>query len=175
MGHRIIASCRIAGFNALRNTYRPLSSTTISEFFNRFYYYFKELLVDFFFYPTFLRYWKGHRRLRMVFATFAAVFFGNTFFHFTRDWQIICDVGIWRAIENYEASLFYCFILAAALSISQLRKRGPKIPTLVRGHILPAVGVGLFYCLLNIFVTCERSYPFFEYLKYLASLFFIRF
>ena len=41
LGHRIIACCRLAGFNALRNTYRPLSSTTIAEFFNRFYYYFK--------------------------------------------------------------------------------------------------------------------------------------
>jgi hypothetical protein len=153
MGHQIIAICRMAGFNALRNTYRPLSSTTISEFFNRFYYYFKELLVDFFFYPTFLRYWKGHRRLRMVFATFAAVFFGNTLFHFTRDWQIIRDVGLLRAFVNYQASLFYCFILATAVSISQLRKRGSKSNALVRGHILPALGVGLFYCLLNVFVT----------------------
>jgi len=48
LGHKIIACCRMVGFNALRNTYRPLSSTTLIEFFNRFYYYFKELLVDFF-------------------------------------------------------------------------------------------------------------------------------
>ena len=73
-GHRIIACCRFAGFNALRNTYRPLSSTTVAEFFNRFYFYFKELLVDFFFYPTFLRYWKGHRRLRLVVATCSGIF-----------------------------------------------------------------------------------------------------
>ena len=175
MGHRIIAICRMAGFNALRNTYRPLSSTTISEFFNRFYYYFKELLVDFFFYPTFLRYGKGHRRLRVVLATFAAVFFGNAFFHFTRDWQMIRDLGLLHAIVNYEASLFYCLILATAVSISQLRKHSSKSNAIVRGHILPAVGVGLFYCLLNVFVTDERSYPFVEYLKYFASLFFIRF
>jgi hypothetical protein len=175
MGHRVIALCRLAGFNALRNTYRPLSSTTISEFFNRFYYYFKELLVDFFFYPVFLRYWKGYRQLRLIFATFAAVFFGNTFFHFTRDWQIIRDVGLWRAWMNYQASMFYCFVLASAVSISQLRKRGPKLTSVIRGRILPAVGVGLFYCLLNVFVTDERAYPFSEYLRYFASLFFIRF
>ena len=93
MGARFIAGCRMAGFNALRNSYRPLSSRTIAEFFNRFYYYFKELLVDFFFYPAFLRYWKGHKRLRMIFATFAAVFFGNSFYHLTRDWQFIRDDG----------------------------------------------------------------------------------
>lgn len=172
-GHQIIAICRMAGFNALRNTYRPLSSTTIAEFFNRFYYYFKELLVDFFFFPAFLRYWKGHRRLRVVFATFAAVLFGNAFFHFTRDWQIIRDVGFMKALVNYEASLLYCFILAAALSISQLRKRGARPAGFVRGRLLPAATVCLFYCLLNVFVTDERSYSLTVYLRYLASLFFL--
>ena len=175
LGHRIIASCRMAGFNALRNTYRPLSSTTIAEFFNRFYYYFKELLVDLFFYPAFLRYWKGHRRMRMAFATFAAAFFGNAFFHFTRDWQIIRDDGLWKAIANYEALLLYCAVLAAALSVSQLRKRGPRPVGLFRGHVLPAFGVGLFYCLLSVFDTSERMYPLAEHLRYFASLFFIHF
>jgi len=174
MGHRIIACCRMAGFNALRNTYRPLSSTTISEFFNRFYYYFKELLVDLFFYPTFLRYWKGHRRMRMAFATFAAAFFGNAFFHFTRDWQIIRDDGLWKALANYQALLFYCVILATALSISQLRKRGPRHPGLLRGHLLPALGVGLFYCLLSVFEASERMYPLTEHLRFFASLFLIQ-
>lgn len=92
-GHGIIACCRMAGFNALRNTCRPLSATTVADFFNRYFYYFKELLVDFFFFPAFLRYWKGHRRLRLVFANFAAAGFGNAFFHFTRDWQVIQEAG----------------------------------------------------------------------------------
>jgi hypothetical protein len=175
LGHRWIASCRMAGYNALRNTYRPLSSTTISQFFNRFYYYFKELLVDFFFYPTFLRYWKGHRRLRIVFATFAAAFFGIAFFHFTRDWQFIRDDGLWGAILNYQVFLFYCFILAAGLSISQLRKRGPKPQGFVRGQLIPSFGVGLFFCLLDVFGSTERNYSLVEHLKYLASLFFIHF
>jgi hypothetical protein len=175
LGHRIISFCRMAGFNALRNTYRPLSSVTIAEFFNRFYYYFKELLVDLFFYPAFLRYWKGHRRVRMAFATFAAAFFGNAFFHFTRDWQIIRDDGLWKAIANYEAMLLYCAVLAAALSVSQLRKRAPRPTGLLRGHLLPAFGVGLFYCLLSVFDTSERMYPLVEHLRYFASLFFIHF
>jgi hypothetical protein len=174
-GHRFIACCRMAGFNALRNTYRPLSSTTIAEFFNRFYYYFKELLVDFFFYPTFLRFWKGHRRLRMVFATFAAAFFGNGFYHFTRDWQIIQNDGLWNATVNYQVYLFYCFVLAAALSISQLRRRGPRRTGFLRGQVMPALGVCFFYCLLNVFDAEERSYPLIEHLRFLASMFFIRF
>ena len=172
MGHKLIAGCRMAGFNALRNTYAPLFSTTIAEFFNRFYYYFKELLVDFFFYPTFLRYWKGHKRMRMAFA---AAFFGNGFYHFTRDWQIIRDLGFWKSLVNYQTLLIYNTALATGLSISQLRKRGPRLPGFFRGRLLPAFGVGMFYCLLSVFETSERMYPLVEHLRFLASLFFIHF
>ena len=93
-GHRFIACCRMAGFNALRNTYRPLSSRTVAEFFNRFYFYFKELLVDFFFYPTFLRYFKKSGRFRIVAAIFAAACFGNAFYHFVRDLDFIQNLGL---------------------------------------------------------------------------------
>ncbi|MGA3371067.1 MAG: hypothetical protein ABSC48_04830 [Terracidiphilus sp.] len=174
-GHRIISACRMAGFNALRNTYRPLSSTTLAEFFNRFYYYFKELLVDFFFYPAFLRYWKKHRRLRMAFATFAAAFFGNSFYHITRDWPIIRDAGLWKAITSYQVLFFYNAFLAAGLCVSQLRKRKPQPASFFRARLLPAFGVGFFYCMLNVFDADERMYPLLEHIKYLASLFFIHF
>jgi hypothetical protein len=43
--HIIIAIIRMCGFYALRNTYRPLASKNIAEFWNRYLYYFKELLV----------------------------------------------------------------------------------------------------------------------------------
>src|ERR1039458_1827677 len=142
MGHWIIAGCRMAGFNALRNTYRPLSATTIVEFFNRFYYYYKELIVDFFFYPTFFRYWKRNRRLRIMFATFAAVLFGNAFYHFTRDWQSIRNEGLWNAIANYQVFFFYCAALTTALSISQLRRQRRKPTGFVRSRLFPIVGVG---------------------------------
>jgi len=139
LGHQIIACCRFAGFNALRNTYRPLSATTIIEFFNRFYYYFKELLVDFFFYPAFFRYFKKHPRLRLTAATFAAVAFGNMFFHFTRDYWMIPKVGLVNSIVNFQVFAFYCVVLAAALSVSQIRKRKAAYTDLLRGRVLPAV------------------------------------
>jgi hypothetical protein len=174
MGHRFISFCRMAGFNALRSTYRPLSATTIIEFFNRFYYYFKELLVDFFFYPTFLRYWKGHRRLRTVFATFAAVLVGDSFFHLTRDWQFIQRDGLWHAIMGYQASFVYNAALATGLSVSQLRKRGHRPTGFFRGRLLPTFGVCLFYTLVIVFGSEGRQFSVVQTLKYLASLFFIR-
>jgi hypothetical protein len=175
MGHRFIACCRMAGFNALRNTYGPLYSTTIAEFFNRFYYYFKELLVDLFFYPAFLRYWKKRRRLRLAFATFAAAFVGNGFYHFTRDWQIIRDMGPWKALVNYQTMFFYNSVLTIGLCASQLRKRGPRPAGLFRGHVFPVLGVCSFYCLLSVFETSERMYPLIEHLRFFASLFAVHF
>ncbi len=175
MGHRIIACCRLAGFNALRNTYRPLSSTTVMEFFNRFYYYFKELLVDLFFYPAFLRYFKKHKRLRMIFATAAAAFFGNGFYHFMRDWQIIQNLGLLKALVNYQTMFFYNAALTLGLCVSQVRMRKPHPVGLLRGHILPVFGVIVFYILLSVFEISERVYPLVEHLRFFASLFFIHF
>lgn len=174
-GHRIIACCRMAGFNALRNTYRPLSSRTIVEFFNRFYYYFKELLVDFFFYPTFFRCFKRNRRLRLVGATFAAAAFGNMFYHFTRDYWMIPKVGLAGACMNFQVFAFYCLALASALSISQLRRRRAPYSGFIRGRLIPAVWVVLFYCVLDVFGSTQRDYSLTEHFRFLAQLFNIRY
>jgi len=168
-GHQFIAGCRVAGFNALRNTCRPLSSTTIIDFFNRFYFYFKELLVEFFFYPTFLRYFKRYRRLRVVAATFAAATFGNMFFHFTRDYWMIPEYGLANALANFQVYAFYCVVLGAALSISQLRRRAPR-SGFIRGRLLPATWVVLFYCLLDVFGSTARNYPLTEHFRFFGHL-----
>jgi hypothetical protein len=172
-GHRFIGFCRMAGFNALRNSYRPMSSTTIVEFFNRFYHYFKELLVDFFFYPTFLRYFKKHRRIRIIFATFVAVAFGNSFFHLVRDWHFFQERGFWGSLNSYQVQFVYNIIMSAGLSISQLRKRGPRPSGYIRGHLLPIFGVIFFYCILSVFGNEDRLYTLMDHIKYLASMFFV--
>jgi hypothetical protein len=41
--HMIIGTLRLFGFNVFRNTYKPLPPESILEFWNRYYYYFKEL------------------------------------------------------------------------------------------------------------------------------------
>src|SRR5205085_6867278 len=97
-GHYIIGYCRVAGFNALRNTYRPLEATTIADFWNRYYYYFKELLADFFFFPTYMRYFKTYPRLRVFAATFAAATVGNWLYHF--DAGYVASVGLRQALAG---------------------------------------------------------------------------
>ena len=67
-GHLAIGLLRLFGFRVFRNTYRPLLATSIVEFWNRLYYYFKELLVQFFFFPAYLRWFKKNPRLRIFTA-----------------------------------------------------------------------------------------------------------
>jgi hypothetical protein len=170
-GHRIIASARMAGFLALRNTYRPLASRSIAEFWNRYYYYFKELLVDCFFYPTFMRYFKGQRRLRLFVATFAAACFGNAFYHFFRDLDYIADSGFWKALAGFQAYIFYCVVLAAGIGISQLRERRVETTSWIRGRLVPTFCATGFFCVLSVFDTMDKRYPIQESFRFLAHLF----
>ena len=170
-GHRLVACCRMAGFNALRNTYRPLASRTIAEFWNRYYFYFKELLVDVFFYPVFLRFFKTRKRLRLAVATFAAAGFGNAFYHFVYGVKDIAQLGLWRAFLGYHVYIFYCTVLATAIAISQVRGRHTPHKGFIRGHVVPVFCVMLFYCVLHVFDYPERTYPITEHFRFVAHLF----
>ncbi|HVQ23816.1 MAG TPA: hypothetical protein VMV01_01495, partial [Planctomycetota bacterium] len=48
-GHVAVGILRLFGFRAFRNTYKPLLAPSVLEFWNRYFYYFKELMVEFFF------------------------------------------------------------------------------------------------------------------------------
>ncbi len=124
-GHAIVATARLAGFRVLRNTYRPLSSRTIAEFWNRYYYFFKEILVNVYFYPTYVRCFKRHPRLRLAFATFMAAGVGNFFFHILLDVRVMAEAGLIGTLKLFQTYAFYCVVLAGGIVISQLRARRP--------------------------------------------------
>jgi hypothetical protein len=171
-GHLMISLFRLAGFRALRATYRPLQSRTLAEFWNRYYYYFKELLAEFFFFPTYMRYFKRWKRLRMVAATFAAAFLGNLIFHFTRDLFYVRELGLWKAITGFQVYAFYCLVLATAISVSQLRTRPERPPRgWLRDQLWPMVCVAGFYCLLHTFDTQNRAIGIGVYFRFLGHIF----
>ncbi len=170
-GHVMIAVCRMAGFRALRNTYKPLRSATIAEFWNRYYYYFKELLVECFFYPTFMRYFKQWPRFRMVFATMAAAGFGNVLYHFLRDSSYIVRLGLWDAFLSFNVYLFYGALLGVAIGLSQLRHRNRRIDRdSLRARVLAPISVLAFYCVLSIFDDPDRTLPAIEYFRFVMHL-----
>src|SRR5271166_1331047 len=158
-GHRIIAVCRMAGFLALRNTYRPLASRSLAEFWNRYYYYFKELLVDCFFYPAFMRYFKTWGRWRLFVATVAAAGFGNAFFHFFRDLGYIEELGFWKALVGFQSYIFYTTVLSVGIGISQMRQRKTQNIGWIRGRLVPPLCVSAFFCLLRVFDYTYKRYP----------------
>jgi hypothetical protein len=175
-GSVIIACCRMAGFNALRNTYRPLESRTVAEFWNRYFYYFKELLVEFFFFPMFTRYFKKYRQLRLFAATLAAATVGNMVFHFFRGFQYVAEMGLWRALVGFQVYVFYATVLGLGIGISQLRNHGRKRlgdDAQWWRRALATACVLSFFCLLEIFDQEAPTFGLGLCLRFFLHLFFI--
>lgn len=171
-GHQIIGLARIAGFRLPRNTYRPLSSRTLAEFWNRYYFYFKELLVEFFYIPTFMKTFRNYPRLRFFFATFMSAGIGNAIYHFISKIVRVSDVGPFVAMKSFSSYFFYCGILATGIGISQLRANaGFRPSSTVPGRIRSFVTVWLFVVLLHIFGDHNHLRPLSDNLSFTASLF----
>lgn len=169
MGHIIIAVARLAGFRLLRNTYRPLSARTIAEFWNRYVYYFKEILVHVYFYPTFLRCFKRHPRLRVAFATFMAAGVGNALFHFLMQTPTIAKYGLVEAVVRMQTYGFYCLLLSAGIIGSQLRTHRAAAGTgWLRHQFIPSLGVLAFFCFLSFFDGPQRHVGLARHFEFLA-------
>ncbi len=122
-GHVIVGCLRLVGFNVFRNTYKPLLAESILDFWNRYFHYFKEVLVDFFFYPVYLRMRKLSHAARMFVAVFAAAFVGNMYFHIlgvSPELVVGFDMaGLWAV---WSPRLVYCFFLSFGVWVSMLRQ-----------------------------------------------------
>lgn len=170
--HAIVAVIRVAGFCIPRGMARPLASRTIAEFWGRYLFYFKEMLVDFFFYPTFRRYFKKSPRLRMAFATFAAAFIGNVMFDFMHAMPSVAFEGggkIWQGFISYCA---YAGVLTAGIIWSQqMQKPAKPEHGYVRYNVIPRVQVITFFALLQIIDDSSGSVTLGQQLKFFFGLF----
>jgi hypothetical protein len=171
-GNSIVAIGRMAGYGMALNTDRPLLSTSIVEFYNRYYFYFKELLATFFFYPVYLSALRSRPKLRLFAATFAAAGFGNFLFHFLRDGHEILRSGLAGGLVGYRVYGAYALVLGVAIGISQLRlqARGRRRPEGLR-RVFAIAGVVSFYGLLGIF-DARTPYGVREHLAVVVHLFF---
>ncbi len=171
-GHEIIAIARLAGFRLPRNTWRPLRSRSLAEFWNRYYYYFKELMVEFFFMPTFLRSFRQHPRLRVFFATFMAAGVGNAIYHFIRDIEYVALLGPVQAFEDFASYFLYCFLLAIGIGISQARiSAGRQLPVSLLGMLWSGLCVWGFFICLHVFSDESRTLSLRERLSFFVTLF----
>lgn len=171
LSHGAIAICRMAGYRALRNVHKPFSATTLAGFWNNYQYYYKELMVAVFFYPTFLRCFRNRPILRYFTATMAAAGLGNFIYHLFVKIDLIVNLGFFEAVFAMQSLALYCFLLATGIFLSQLRKlrRGKNSRSLPRP--LATAGVLLFYCIILIFGETDKLYPVTDNFKFLLSLF----
>lgn len=170
-GHLAIAVARVAGFRLPRNIWRPLESRTLVDYFNRFSYYFKELLVDFFFIPTFFRVFKAHPRLRVFFATFMAAGVGNAIFHFVREIDLVASTGLSAALASYTSYIFYCVVLATGIGVSQVRVNAGYRPSpTLAGRVFSFILVWGFVLNLHVFSDESRDLTFIQRLSFMGNL-----
>jgi len=128
-GHVWVGVIRLFGFNIFRNTYKPLLAQTVVEFWNRYYYYFKELMMECFFLPTFARYFRDAPKLRVIAAVFAAAFVGNMYYHLLQHKEPLVLGDLDKLWSLLGARAIYCFLLAAGIAISMLRQQRQRSQT----------------------------------------------
>jgi hypothetical protein len=122
-GHIIVGSMRLLGFRVSRHTDRPLLATSIVEFWNRWSYYYKEVLTEFFFFPIFLRSaWAGPR-LRLFLAVFAAAALGNMYFVILWEVDLLLSGNGQAMWIRWGSRTVYCIMLATGIWVSLLRQQ----------------------------------------------------
>ncbi len=155
-GLKIVAALRFCGFNVFRNTYKPLLAESIVEFWNRYYYYFKELMANFFFTPTFMQLGRSLQKwpnLRLFVAVFAAAFVGNMYYHVIKDIDLIVLGDVYGAVYGLRSRFFYCLLLALGIFVSMWRSqnRAGRAPIAgLHGRCLRIFGVWTFFSLIYI-------------------------
>jgi len=176
-GHLIVAGLRLFGFNVYRNTYKPLLSETLIDFWGRYYYYFKELLVEFFFYPTFLKYRELHPRLRVTLAVFAAAFAGNMYYHLFAVGYPFLEGHLLDCLAFLKPRTVYCFLLAVGISFSMIRQRERRgrvaqaTGAAVRLRRLRAIfGVWTFYAIIQVWNELAPRVSTLDRLDFVSSL-----
>jgi len=173
-GHIIIGCLRLLGFNVWRNTYKPLLAQSILEFWNRFYYYFKELMVDFFFYPTYLRLRNMSPSARMFTAIFTAAFLGNMYHHILNrpDTLTAWDPGLFWSV--WGPRFVYCFLLALGVGVSMVRQQKLRQSATEASRLVKLrriAGVWTFYGIIQIWNIKSTEVGIADCTRFFLSLF----
>ena len=170
--HVFVGVARLVGYRLPRGSWRPLESKTLADYFNRFHFYFKELLIHFFFMPTFLRYFRKHSRLRQFFATFMAAGVGNAIWHFLRDIELVAADGWLITLQTFTSYVFYCVLLAGGVGISQLLNANRTRAIQTRAErVRSFIFIWTFVTCLHLFGNGSRTHSLTERLQFLSFLF----
>ena len=161
-GHAFVGLLRLYGFKVFRNTYKPLLSESLIDFWGRIHFYFKELLVEFFFMPTYVSRFRGRPRLRLFAAVFAAAFAGNLYFHLLALGTDLRGESLATLANTFAPRALYSFLLACGIWVSMLRqqeRRGAPLAASRLARLRRIAGVWLFFALIHVYGMGPYSTP----------------
>ncbi len=161
-GLTAVATMRMAGFHIFRNTYRLFESATFSEFFERYQYFYKELVFTTAFWPLFVRMRSIGLKWRVALSLFLSVGVYNTYLNLTFRWTKTVSLDFAGTAQkmltftiNY---LIYATMLAALIYPSMLKAvtgRETATPSTWR-RVVKLLAIVLTFAAIR---TFERSVP----------------
>ena len=175
-GHVIVGCIRLLGFQVYRHMYAPMLATSIVDFWNRWTYYFKELLTEFFFYPTFTRCSWASPKVRLFLAVFAAACVGNMYFVMMWEVNYMLDFNLDKIWTSWGSRTVYCFLLALGIWISMLRqqriRRNEQAELGIWLHARKSFLVCSFYAIVHIWNVSESNLGPIERVQWLGGVIF---
>jgi len=158
-GHIAVSLARVFGFDLFRHAYKPFSAVSISDFFQRFAYYYTSLLRNLFFYPIFFLISHLKLKIRLFFSILLSTVLANFFLCFFRDSHLIATMGFSNAFKYYSPYLIFCSFLGlfnlVDFSIASKENNSHQIQNnnvvSLFLFLLNKAGILLFYVFLFIF------------------------
>lgn len=151
LGNLLVACARMGGFRLLQQTYKPLAARSVADYWNRISYYYKQLVVELFFFPCYLTCAKRYPRLRQALAIFMAAGVGNLLYHFRSLLPLVARHGLMQTLWGMRTYACYCLILCSGLWLSQLRSASSTASPGLFQRLLTFTRIVLFFSLLSLF------------------------
>jgi len=118
VAHLKVGLWRLFGYDIEPYFQKPFLSTNLVELWRRYSYYYRAFLVQAFYFPVFLRFFKRRPLPRIFFATLVAACFGNFLYH------MLFELLTWGSKPDVLVSqlrtLPYYLVLGAAIAATQV-------------------------------------------------------
>lgn len=169
-----VAVIRMLGFYIPRGLYKPLYAKSIPDYFSRRYYYYKELIFDFFVLPLFMHLRRiKDRRTRTFWAIFIGVAFGSMLTHTTGSIADLYNVSLGHYLERSFPFYLRCIGFGLLIAVFQF---GNPIP--VDGmrfarlrHFINVVIIVVIFSLAKVFTPMMQTDNPTDAFRFFLSLF----
>lgn len=125
-----VAVIRFFGFNLPRGVYKPFYAKSMPEFFARRYYYYKEMIFDFFVLPAIVRLsFIKNKKVRFLIAVWLAVGMGTFFTHLLTEVGYLKTYTIGQYLYHYSPFFWRCTVFGLIIGLYQFGNPLPVLGT----------------------------------------------